>query len=87
MHTFCYLLKGFCCEIDEPCEKIRPYITVDNCLTFGHEYTGFNHKDGYWNEGSLARKTIFLEQQEEKKNNDKKDKNKKGEKSEGPSKN
>lgn len=58
---------SFCCEIDEPCDKMRPYITVDNCLTFGHEYTRFDHKGGYWNEGSLARKTIFLEQQKKKK--------------------
>ena len=84
MHIFYCLLQGFCCEIDEPCEKIRPYITVDNCLTFGHEYAGFNHKDGYWNEGSLARKTIFGEQQEEKKKKGKKDK-KKEKKSEDPS--
>jgi len=60
-------LQGFCCEIDEPCRKMRPYITVDNCLTFGHEYAQIDHNGSYWKEGSLARKTIYLEKQEEKK--------------------
>ena len=52
---------SFCCEVDENCGAIKPYITVDNCLTFGHEYLGLSNED-YWESGSTARKTHFLEQ-------------------------
>ena len=51
---------GFCCEIDESCAAAKPYITVENCLAFGHEYLAQQHTN-YWEEGSLARKKFFLE--------------------------
>jgi len=65
-----------CCEIDEACGKMKPFVTVDNCLTFGHEYIDFDHNRNngtYFQEGSLARRTIFLEQQEEKKSQSNRD--------------
>jgi len=51
---------SFCCEIDEACGEMKPYITIDNCLTFGHEYIGTKHEN-YWEKGSVARKNKFLE--------------------------
>ena len=65
---------SFCCEIDENCAAAKPYITnMENCLTFGHEYMGLGHQNGeYWEFGSLARKTFFLEQQQKKTKKDKK---------------
>mmetsp|Transcript_11747 Transcript_11747/g.24864 ORF Transcript_11747/g.24864 Transcript_11747/m.24864 type:complete len:292 (+) Transcript_11747:1-876(+) len=64
---------SFCCEIDEPCARMKPFITVDNCLTFGHEFIGYDHETegSYWEVGSLARKSIFLDYQEQKKKKDK----------------
>jgi len=51
---------SFCCEIDEACGDMKPYITVENCLSFGHEYGSHNHED-YFKFGSLARKNVMLE--------------------------
>jgi len=51
---------SFCCEIDESCAAVKPYITVENCLTFGHEYLRLDHED-YWTNGSVVRKKHFLE--------------------------
>lgn len=53
---------SFCCEIDESCALAKPYISVDNCLTFGHEYSDYSH-DNYWEEGSVARKKHLLKYQ------------------------
>jgi len=57
---------SFCCEIDEQCADMKQYVTsMDNCLTFGHEYTGFEHNSSvYWEVGSIARKIHYLEQQQ-----------------------
>ena len=41
---------------------MKPYITVDNCLAYGHEYSRMKHED-YWTEGSVVRKKYFLDQQ------------------------
>jgi len=56
---------SFCCEIDEACGKVKPYITVENCLSFGHEYHGYSH-DNYWDEGSRVRKKHFMKYQQKK---------------------
>eukprot|EP00536_Pseudo-nitzschia_multiseries_P000404 jgi/Psemu1/300028/fgenesh1_kg.5_\ len=59
-----------CCEIDEACSKVKPFVTVDNCFAFGHEYISYDHsRDGntYFQTGSLARRATFLENQEAKK--------------------
>jgi len=53
---------SLCCEIDESCAQAKPYISVDNCLTFGHEYSNYRH-DNYWEEGSVARKKHLLKYQ------------------------
>jgi len=50
---------SFCCEIDENCGAMKPFVTVDNCMTFGHEYLDLQHED-YWAEGSTLRKRYFL---------------------------
>jgi len=50
---------SFCCEVDESCGAMKPFITVENCLTFGHEYGNHEHEN-YWEDGSTARKTHFL---------------------------
>eukprot|EP00934_Nitzschia_sp_Nitz4_P007909 Nitzschia sp. Nitz4//scaffold117_size69655//57691//59379//NITZ4_006028-RA/size69655-snap-gene-0.9-mRNA-1//-1//CDS//3329533663//7899//frame0 len=48
---------SFCCEIDEPCGLVRPFIhSMKDCITFSHELV----KDqpmhpGYWEFGSLQR--------------------------------
>ncbi len=55
--------KGFCCEIDENCAVAKPHITVSNCLSFGHEYSHYNHSS-YWETGSLARRDRFAKDNE-----------------------
>jgi hypothetical protein len=65
--------KGFCCEIDENCGETEPYIIdMENCLTFGHEYIAFDHKDKYFDSGSHARKIVY--HQKKKKEKEKKEK-------------
>jgi hypothetical protein len=56
---------SFCCEIDENCAKAKPFITANNCLTFGHEYSEYDHED-YWELGSVARKERYTKDQERK---------------------
>jgi hypothetical protein len=51
---------SFCCEIDEACGAMRPYITVENCLSFGHEFLNIKN-DKYWEEGSTARRGYSFE--------------------------
>ena len=46
---------------------MKPYITTENCLTFGHEYGNHDHED-YFKFGSLARKKSMIEREEERKN-------------------
>eukprot|EP00531_Pseudo-nitzschia_arenysensis_P003979 CAMPEP_0116149970 /NCGR_PEP_ID=MMETSP0329-20121206/19270_1 /TAXON_ID=697910 /ORGANISM="Pseudo-nitzschia arenysensis, Strain B593" /LENGTH=486 /DNA_ID=CAMNT_0003646397 /DNA_START=412 /DNA_END=1873 /DNA_ORIENTATION=- len=54
---------SFCCEIDESCGKAKAYMTVNNCLTYGHEYSNYDHEN-YWKLGSVARKEKFMKDQE-----------------------
>jgi len=55
-------MTGVCCEIDESCGMIRPYIfDMENCLTFGHEFNDFDNGDAYWERGSLAREILYNE--------------------------
>ena len=51
---------SLCCEIDEPCGAMKPYIdSMQACLTFTHdEFTSDLNKD-YWEVGSLIRKIIY----------------------------
>ncbi|KAL7444910.1 LOW QUALITY PROTEIN: hypothetical protein ACHAXM_009632 [Skeletonema potamos] len=52
---------SYCCEVDEPCGEMKPYIIdMTDCLVFAHERKLPNselNKD-YWEVGSLARKII-----------------------------
>ena len=38
-------------------------MTVNNCLTYGHEYSNYDHEN-YWEIGSVARKEKFMKDQE-----------------------
>ncbi len=38
-------------------------MTVNNCLTYGHEYSNYDHEN-YWEIGSVARKEKFTKDQE-----------------------
>lgn len=60
---------SFCCEIDESCGAMKPFVTVENCLTFGHEYINHEHEN-YWENGSTARKTYFQETHSEERSED-----------------
>jgi hypothetical protein len=65
--SYRFFEKGFCCEIDENCGEVEPYITdMENCLTFGHEYINFDHKD-YFESGSHARKIVYHREEKKKK--------------------
>jgi len=55
-----------CCEIDEACGDMKPYITAENCLSFGHEYGSHDHEN-YFDVGSVVRKKVFLESEKKKK--------------------
>jgi hypothetical protein len=51
---------GFCCEIDESCGKIAKFIdSMENCLTFSHEYLGLEVGEEYWTHGSMARRAYY----------------------------
>lgn len=56
---------SFCCEIDENCAAAKPFITVSNCLSFGHEYSHYNHSN-YWVNGSVARRDRVAKDNERK---------------------
>lgn len=56
---------SFCCEIDEACGKMKPYISsMENCLTFHHDSIDLTDKerkiysDSYWEVGSELRKSV-----------------------------
>jgi len=52
---------SYCCEVDEPCGEMKPYITnMRECLVFAHELLLANDKlnKDYWEVGSLARKIV-----------------------------
>ena len=52
---------SYCCEVDEPCGEMKPYITtMTECLVFSHELLLDNDmlNEDYWEVGSLARKII-----------------------------
>jgi len=60
---------SFCCEIDEDCAATKPFITVSNCLSFGHEYSEYDH-ERYWETGSLARRERFTKDKQRREKND-----------------
>ena len=53
-----------CCEIDEPCGEMKPFITsMSDCLTFARDHEsvaqkGYKMNEDYWEAGSLMRKII-----------------------------
>lgn len=50
---------SYCCEVDEPCGEMKPYIPdMRDCLTFMHENTlgVYPMNKDYWEVGSLKRK-------------------------------
>ena len=50
---------SFCCEIDEPCGEMRPYITsMENCMTFAHDLVTKDRIPNYWEVGSHVRKEV-----------------------------
>jgi len=64
-----YTVDGhsFCCEIDEACGKMKPYIlSMTNCMTFMHAFLKKTkaEKEAYWVTGSIARKRTVLQQKE-----------------------
>ena len=44
---------------------MKPYITVENCLSFGHEYGSHDHEN-YFDLGSVVRKKVFLEREKQR---------------------
>eukprot|EP00547_Thalassionema_nitzschioides_P003222 CAMPEP_0194215944 /NCGR_PEP_ID=MMETSP0156-20130528/18085_1 /TAXON_ID=33649 /ORGANISM="Thalassionema nitzschioides, Strain L26-B" /LENGTH=401 /DNA_ID=CAMNT_0038944589 /DNA_START=494 /DNA_END=1699 /DNA_ORIENTATION=- len=47
---------SFCCEVDENCGKVKPYITsMENCMTFTHQASSLNLNEDYWEIGSTSR--------------------------------
>lgn len=56
---------SYCCEIDEACGHIKPYIrTMENCLAFTHERHGLELNKDYWEIGSMKRKKAVLQEEE-----------------------
>lgn len=58
---------SFCCEVDEACGEMKPFITdMENCMTFSHEMAvdiPMNQPpEGYWEVGSRKRQA-FVQQQ------------------------
>lgn len=58
---------SYCCEIDEACGEVKPYITdMENCMTFSHELAvdiPMNQPpQGYWDVGSRKREALFKKQ-------------------------
>jgi hypothetical protein len=50
---------SFCCEIDEQCGKMAPYVSsMDNCMTFVHEFVPDGANKDYWQVGSEMRKIV-----------------------------
>mmetsp|Transcript_12496 Transcript_12496/g.19254 ORF Transcript_12496/g.19254 Transcript_12496/m.19254 type:complete len:538 (-) Transcript_12496:2903-4516(-) len=48
---------SFCCEVDENCGKMKPYITsMENCMTYFHEMSGMQLNEDYWESGSTIRR-------------------------------
>ena len=53
---------SICCQIDEQCAKMKPYITsIDDCLTFASDLSVIDSaEEDYWEVGSTKRKTEKL---------------------------
>jgi hypothetical protein len=50
---------SFCCEIDEQCGKMAPYVSsMDNCMTFVHDFVPLGANKDYWQVGSEMRKIV-----------------------------
>jgi len=52
---------SFCCEIDEACGDMKPYISdIPNCMTFHHDAHSKSDEDKklYWEIGSQTRKRV-----------------------------
>lgn len=55
---------SFCCEIDEPCGKMKPYIkNMEQCMLFTHQNIDMSDEEleAYWLHGSEIRKRAVLE--------------------------
>mmetsp|Transcript_17452 Transcript_17452/g.25206 ORF Transcript_17452/g.25206 Transcript_17452/m.25206 type:complete len:500 (-) Transcript_17452:75-1574(-) len=49
--------KSPCCDIDEPCGDVAPYIlSMENCLAFTHTHDIYDLNRGYWEVGNLKRR-------------------------------
>lgn len=56
---------AYCCDIDEPCGHVKPYIrSMDNCLTFTHIRRHIPMNKDYWKIGTFTRKVAALQQEE-----------------------
>lgn len=57
---------SFCCEIDENCASMKPYITgMDSCMAWASELSPVQGNTDYWEVGSMKRK-IEAEMQQNK---------------------
>lgn len=52
---------SICCQIDESCAAMRPYITsIEDCLTFASDLSAIEEGDNYGEVGTTKRKTAKL---------------------------
>lgn len=56
---------SYCCDVDEPCAHVKPYIrSMVNCLAFTFGRSTIHMNEGYWRIGTFTRKKAALDLEE-----------------------